>query len=163
MINRISKAQRSWIMSRIRSTNTKPELIVRKLLHILGYRFRLHGKVNKRLYRPGVLPGKPDMVLTKYKTVIFVNGCFWHRHPNCKRTTTPKSNVEFWERKFSKNIERDKQNQQILKTLGWNIITIWECEALNSIIEAKKIPVKETALAQRLKSELSQYRETVRN
>lgn len=155
MIDKISEAHRSWNMSRIRSTDTKPEVIVRKLLYALGYRFRLYGKVNKRLYKSGILPGKPDLVLTKYKTVIFVHGCFWHRHENCKRATTPKTRVEFWENKFSQNVERDEQIRQVLKTLGWNLIIIWECEVLNFIKEIKKTSFKETALAQRIQSELS--------
>lgn len=156
MIDRISKAHRSWNMSRIRSTDTKPEIIVRKLLYALGYRFRLHGRVDKRLCKSGVLSGKPDIVLTKYKTVLFVHGCFWHRHKECKRTTTPKSRIEFWKKKFFRNVERDMQNQQVLKVLGWNVVTIWECEALNYMKEAKQMPVKETTLAKRLQSELSQ-------
>lgn len=157
MTDRISKEHRSWNMSRIRSTDTKPEVVVRRLLHALGYRFRLHGKVNKRFYKPGVLPGKPDIVLTKYKTVIFVDGCFWHRHKECKRATTPKTRIKFWKKKFSQNVERDRQNRQVLKALGWNVITIWECEVLNFIREAKQISVKETALTRQLQSEMSPF------
>jgi DNA mismatch endonuclease (patch repair protein) len=156
MVDRISEVHRSWNMSRIRAVDTKPEIIVRRLLHALGYRFRLHGRVNKRFCKSGVLPGRPDIVLAKYKTVIFVNGCFWHRHEECKYATSPKSRVEFWEKKFYRNVERDKQNQKVLKVLGWNVIIIWECEAFNFIKEAKKMTVKETALAQRIQSELSQ-------
>jgi DNA mismatch endonuclease (patch repair protein) len=151
---KISKDHRSWNMSRIRSTNTKPEIVVRKLLHALGYRFRLHGKVNNRLYKSGLLPGKPDIVLAKYKTVIFVHGCFWHRHEDCKRTTTPKTRTEFWGKKFAQNVKKDKQNLQILKVLGWHVIRIWECDVLNFIREAKEVPVKKTTLAQYLQSEL---------
>jgi|GEM_PF-522401 len=154
MTDKISKEHRSWNMSRIRSTDTKPEIAVRKLLHALGYRFRLHGKVNNRLYKSGLLPGKPDIVLAKYKTVIFVHGCFWHRHKGCKRATTPKTRTEFWEKKFAQNVKKDKRNLQILKALGWHVITIWECDILNFIREAKNILVKKTALAQYLQSEL---------
>ncbi|PKH03568.1 very short patch repair endonuclease [Psychromonas sp. MB-3u-54] len=154
MTDRISKEHRSWNMSRIRSTDTKPEVVVRKLLHVLGYRFRLHGKVNKRLCNTGILPGKPDIVLAKYKTVIFVHGCFWHRHKECKRTTTPKTRTEFWQNKFSLNVKNDKQNLQILKALGWHVITIWECDVLSFIKEAKDLSVKKTAIAQYLQSEL---------
>ena len=116
--NKISEA-RSRNMSAIKSKNTKPEIIVRKLLHSMGYRFRLHKKD---------LPGSPDIVLPKYKTVIFVHGCFWHRHHNCKFATTPKTRTEFWENKFKENIERDIRNQNKLQNLGWKSRIIWECE-----------------------------------
>ncbi|MBO8223103.1 DNA mismatch endonuclease Vsr [Prochlorococcus marinus str. XMU1401] len=111
--------QRSRNMSAIKSKNTKPEIAVRKLLHSLGYRFRLHRKD---------LPGSPDIVLPKYKTVIFVHGCFWHRHENCKYASTPKTRSEFWESKFVGNIKRDKINQTNLIKLGWKIIIVWECD-----------------------------------
>ncbi len=107
------------MMSGIRSKNTRPEMIVRSWLHRNGYRFRLHRKD---------LPGKPDVVLPKYKTVIFVHGCFWHRHEGCKKATTPKNNKEFWEKKFSENMERDKVCYLKLKDLGWKVVVIWECE-----------------------------------
>jgi DNA mismatch endonuclease (patch repair protein) len=115
----ISKEKRSWNMSRIRSKDTKPEMIVRSLLHRMGYRFRLHVKD---------LPGKPDIVLPKYKTVIFVHGCFWHQHKNCKYAYKPQSRINFWEEKLSSNADRDKKIHSELKTLGWNVIVIWECE-----------------------------------
>jgi len=111
--------KRSRNMSAIRSKNTKPEIAVRKLLHSLGYRFRLHKKN---------LPGSPDIVLPKYKTVIFVHGCFWHRHKNCKYASTPKTRKEFWEKKFRENINRDNLNQANLSLKGWKIIIIWECQ-----------------------------------
>ena len=117
--DRISKEHRSWNMSRIRSKNTEPELKVRSLLHRMGYRFRLHNKN---------LPGKPDIVLSKYRTVIFVHGCFWHRHTDCKFAYTPKSKVEFWEAKFKRNIERHEEVTKQLEKLGWKVLTIWECE-----------------------------------
>ena len=106
-------------MSQIRSENTKPEIAVRRILHFLGYRFRLHRRD---------LPGKPDIVLPKYKTVIFVHGCFWHRHKNCRYSYNPKSRIEFWQDKFAANIERDKQSAADLKMLGWQQLVIWECE-----------------------------------
>lgn len=115
----VSEEQRSWNMSRIKGKNTKPELVVRSLLHRMGYRFRIHRKD---------LPGKPDIVLPKYNTVIFVNGCFWHRHEGCKYAYMPKSRVEFWEKKFKGTVERDKIKQQQLKDLGWKVVVIWECE-----------------------------------
>ena len=109
-------------MAAIKSKNTKPEIAVRKLLHSLGYRFRLHRKD---------LPGSPDIVLPKYKTVIFVHGCFWHRHKNCKYATSPKTREEFWENKFKQNVERDKNNFKELKNLNWKVLVLWECEVKN--------------------------------
>jgi DNA mismatch endonuclease (patch repair protein) len=119
MVDSLSKEKRSWNMSRIRSKDTKPEKIVRSLLHRMGYRFRLHMQD---------LPGKPDVVLPKYKTVIFVHGCFWHRHPKCKYAYTPKSRIEFLEKKFADNIARFKIVKKELKHLQWNVFVIWECE-----------------------------------
>ena len=116
--------KRSNNMSAIKSKNTKPEIAVRKLLHSMGYRFRLHRKD---------LPGSPDIVLPKYKTVIFVHGCFWHRHENCKYATTPKTRKEFWEKKFRENINRDNLNQANQALKGWKIIIIWECQLKGDI------------------------------
>ena len=118
VIHKVSE-QRSRNMSAIKSKNTKPEIKVRKVLHSMGYRFRLHSKD---------LPGSPDIVLPKYKTVIFVHGCFWHRHENCKYASTPKTRKEFWEAKFRENINRDKKHQENLSSMGWKIIIVWECE-----------------------------------
>ncbi|MBW1940306.1 MAG: DNA mismatch endonuclease Vsr [Deltaproteobacteria bacterium] len=118
-MDKLTPEHRSWNMSRIRSADTKPELIVRSLLHRMGYRFRLHQKN---------LPGKPDIVLPKYKTVIFVHGCFWHRHEECKYAYMPKSRRKFWNDKFKANIERDKTVKQQLKNLGWKVNIVWECE-----------------------------------
>jgi DNA mismatch endonuclease, patch repair protein len=111
--------QRSALMSRIKGKNTKPELIVRRAAHALRYRFRLHRRD---------LPGSPDLVFPRLRKVIFVHGCFWHRHKECKYSYTPKSNVEFWENKFSKNIERDREALKNLRKLGWSVLVIWECE-----------------------------------
>jgi len=119
MVDTLTPEKRSWNMSRIRSTNTKPEKIVRSLLHQMGYRFRLHRKD---------LPGKPDIVLPKYKTVILVHGCFWHHHKNCKRSNWPKSNQDYWIPKIERNIERDKENKRLLKENGWKVVVVWECE-----------------------------------
>jgi len=110
-------------MSRVCSKDTKPEIIVRSLLHNVGYRFRLH-KVG--------LPGKPDIVLAKYKTVVFVNGCFWHRHSGCSDATTPKTRTEFWTKKFEDNVSRDKRNTAALRNLDWNVVVVWECELKNT-------------------------------
>jgi len=118
----LTPEKRSWNMSRIRSKNTKPEIIVRSLLHHMGYRFRIHRRD---------LPGTPDIVLPKYNAVIFVHGCFWHRHPGCPYAYTPKSRVEFWEKKFSDAVRRDKQALHELKELGWKVLVVWECETKN--------------------------------
>lgn len=128
MVDHLTKKERSWNMSRIRSDDTKPELAVRSIMHRMGYRFRLHGKVSRRDHPAGILPGKPDIVLKKYRTVISVHGCFWHRHSGCKYTTTPKTRTEWWLAKFARNIERDKQVKRELRGLGWNIAVVWECE-----------------------------------
>ena len=106
-------------MRQIHSMNTKPEIKVRSLLHKMGYRFRIH-KIN--------LPGKPDVVLSKYKKVIFVHGCFWHRHQSCIEASHPKTNSAYWEEKITKNMIRDRKNEAELLKLGWEVIIIWECE-----------------------------------
>lgn len=121
-MDRISKEHRSWNMSRIRASNTEPEKIVRSILHKGGFRFRLNRKD---------LPGKPDIVLPKYKSVILVHGCFWHRHPQCKFAYNPKSRVKFWQNKFIKNVERDKFVKKELRKEGWKVIVVWECETRN--------------------------------
>ena len=121
VIHKVSE-QRSRNMSAIKSKNTKPEIAVRKLLHSMGYRFRLHRKD---------LPGSPDIVLPKYKKVIFVHGCFWHRHKNCKYASIPKTRQEFWNKKFKTNIERDLEIQDKIKNLDWRSVVIWECETKN--------------------------------
>lgn len=117
-------------MSRVRGSDTKPERRVRSLLHRLGYRFRLHRKD---------LPGTPDIVLPKYRTVVFVHGCYWHRHPGCKRASTPQTNREKWERKFENNVERDGRNQEELEALGWRVVVVWECETRDEIALAKRL------------------------
>jgi DNA mismatch endonuclease (patch repair protein) len=122
-----SSAKRSSIMSKISGKNTKPELIVRSLLHKHGYRFRLHRKD---------LPGKPDICLPRYKTVIFVHGCYWHRHNNCKKgRSMPSTNQDFWQDKFKKTIARDKLNQAELRNRGWKVLVIWECQINDNIEE----------------------------
>lgn len=119
MADNHTKEIRSYNMSRIRSKNTKPEEMVRKYLFSQGFRYR---KNDTRL------PGKPDIVLPKYKTVIFVNGCFWHKHENCKYFVWPKTNEDFWRTKISANVSRDQENIKLLSELRWNVIVIWECE-----------------------------------
>ena len=125
-----TREKRSDVMSRIRSGNTKPEIEVRSLLHKAGYRFRLHGKD---------LPGRPDIVLPKYKTVIFVHGCFWHVHEGCKDSVIPKTNTAKWEKKLFSNAERDKKKIKDLKKNGWNVVVIWECQVRKKGLLEKKI------------------------
>ena len=119
MADRISKARRSWNMSRIKGQNTTPERLLRSHLHKAGYRFRLHA---------AQLPGRPDIVLRKYSTVIFVHGCFWHRHTGCRNATMPKSNRAFWQSKFDDTVKRDVRNKKVLTETGWRVLTAWECE-----------------------------------
>lgn len=121
MTDKITVEKRSWNMSRIRSSNTKAELAVRSLLHRHGFRFTVNGPSNKKL------PGKPDIVLPKFKTAIFVHGCFWHGHENCKIYRIPKTRTDWWIAKIGKNQARDKRVGRELKELGWIVLTIWEC------------------------------------
>jgi DNA mismatch endonuclease (patch repair protein) len=127
MADNHTKEIRSMNMSHIRSTNSKPEEIVRKYLFSQGFRYRKN--VRK-------LPGCPDIVLAKYKTVIFVNGCFWHKH-DCSRFVWPSSNQEYWEPKILRNVERDKQNTEALEALGWNVLVVWECELKKKVREER--------------------------
>lgn len=106
-------------MSRVRSRNTKPETKIRSLLHRAGFRFRINAKK---------LPGSPDIVLPKYRTAVFVHGCFWHRHTGCKYAYTPKSRIEFWENKFRSTVERDLKKTKMLEASGWQVLVVWECE-----------------------------------
>jgi len=122
MADTVSAARRSEIMSRVRGRDTKPELLVRSMLHRMGYRFTIHGPKNK------FLPGRPDIALPKYRTVIFVHGCFWHAHAGCPDHRLPKSRTEFWTTKIHENRERDRRNELALIGLGWKVITIWTCE-----------------------------------
>ena len=126
----LSKEKRSWNMSRIRGKDTKPEIAVRSLLHGMGYRFRLHRKD---------LPGKPDIVLPKHNTVIFVHGCFWHRHEGCEYAYMPKSRIGFWSDKFKGTVKRDKKHRKELNDLGWKVHVIWECEVKSIEILRRKI------------------------
>ena len=126
-------------MARIKGKDTKPETLLRSLLHRRGFRFRIHDKR---------LPGKPDVVLPRYKTVIFVNGCFWHRHTGCKYAYTPKTRQEFWLKKFNGTIRRDQENEKLLKERGWNVFVVWECELnkdSDNIINKISSSIKEEA------------------
>lgn len=124
-----SKEKRSYVMSRIRSKDTSPEKKVRSMLHQMGYRFRLHVKR---------LPGQPDIVLPKYKKVIFVHGCFWHLHKDCRDGTVPKTGHKKWKTKLERNIERDKLHVKNLKKLGWKVLVLWECETEKQIEDIKR-------------------------
>ena len=120
-------------MRRIRSKHTKPELIIRSLLHRSGFRFRLNDKN---------LPGSPDIVLSKYNTVIFVHGCFWHRHTNCSKATMPSTNTDYWQKKFDRNITRDIEIKVALQNLEWNVIVLWECDIMNDPISVLELVIK---------------------
>lgn len=122
MADKFSTSKRSEIMSKISGKETKPEIMVRKFLFSQGFRFR---KNDKRY------PGKPDIVLPKYKTAVFVHGCFWHGHDNCKKATLPANNHEFWKNKINKTKERDERNKAELEKLGWKVIVVWQCEIKN--------------------------------
>ncbi|MFA7184157.1 MAG: DNA mismatch endonuclease Vsr [Victivallales bacterium] len=130
-MDNVSSKQRSINMSRVKGKNTRPEMTIRSLLHKMGYRFRLHNKK---------LPGNPDIILPKYKTIIFVHGCFWHQHEGCRKATIPQTNTDFWKIKLSKNVSRDSQNNDKLISLGWKVVIIWECELKN--IEPLKNRIK---------------------
>jgi len=119
MTDKLTPEERSILMSKIRSKNTKPELIVRRFLFSKGLRYRIHDSR---------YPGSPDIVLPRYKTVILVNGCFWHGHKNCWTAHIPESNSQYLEKKIRRNIERDKENLMLLKKTGWKVIVIWECQ-----------------------------------
>ena len=119
MPDTLTPQQRHVVMSHIRAKNTKPEMLVRRYLHAAGFRFRIHVKG---------LPGCPDVVLPKYRTCIFVNGCFWHGHRGCRLATRPKSNADFWQAKIRGNIRRDELAVQALDAMGWKVVTVWECE-----------------------------------
>jgi DNA mismatch endonuclease, patch repair protein len=117
-------------MGRIRGKDTEPEKRVRSLLHRLGYRFRLHERN---------LPGRPDIVLRRFRTVIFVHGCFWHRHPGCRYAYSPKSRTDFWEEKFARNVVRDEDAQAALTVDGWQVATVWECETRDLVVLAERL------------------------
>lgn len=121
-------------MSRIRAKDTKPELTVRSMLHRAGYRFTVNGELNR------ILPGKPDIVLPRYRTVVFVHGCFWHQHPGCKAAKIPKSSSTGidWKAKLSENLMRDKRNKSELQKLGWQVLTTWECQCRKEPLDVLK-------------------------
>ena len=138
-MDHLSPERRSWNMSRIRAKDTKPELAVRSLLHRMGYRFRLHRRD---------LPGRPDIVLPKYRTVIFVHGCFWHQHSGCRFSNVPKSRQDYWTKKLEGNVRRDRRHQRNLRKQGWKVLIVWECQT--------KTPVKlQRRLTARMRRNLS--------
>jgi DNA mismatch endonuclease (patch repair protein) len=132
MADKLSPARRSANMSRIKSRDTKPEMVVRRMVHGMGYRYRLHRKD---------LPGKPDIVFGPRRKLIFVHGCFWHQHPDpgCLDGRMPKSRTEYWTLKLKRNVERDKERQQSLRDLGWDVLTIWECETKDPAALCEKL------------------------
>lgn len=138
MTDTIPADERSWLMSRIKSGDTQPEMVVRSTLHRLGFRFSL---------RRRDLPGKPDIVLRRWKCAVFVHGCFWHRHPGCPVATMPKSNVEFWRQKFERNVARDARVRDELRQMGWNVVVVWECETRDRLALATRLASEIPALA----------------
>lgn len=124
MADHLTTDERSRNMARVKGRDTKPELIVRRLLHRIGYRFRLHRKD---------LPGKPDIVLPRHKKAIFVHGCFWHGHPGCRRATHPADNAEFWAAKLDRNVARDAETLRCMGESGWNVLVIWECQTRDTV------------------------------
>ena len=126
MTDVVDKATRSRMMAGIKAKDTAPELVVRRFLHSHGFRYRLHVKT---------LHGKPDIVLPKYRTAIFVHGCFWHQHPECKDAVMPRSNAKFWKKKLDGNTRRDARNISELESLGWQCLVVWECEVNSSTMQ----------------------------
>ena len=118
LVDRLTQKRRSWLMSRVKSKNTSPEVRVRQVAHALGLRFRLHRKN---------LPGRPDLVFPKHKVAILVHGCFWHRHRGCSKASMPKSRIEYWQKKFDTNVARDTETEKELLRLGWRVLIVWEC------------------------------------
>lgn len=129
-MDNLTKEQRTLCMSRIRSKNTKPELVVRRVLSKMGIRYRLHNSK---------LPGKPDIIISKAKTIIFINGCFWHQHKNCKKHVMPASNRDYWEKKLKRNIEKQKRDVRTLRRLGWKVHKLWECQTADEMKLTKKV------------------------
>jgi DNA mismatch endonuclease, patch repair protein len=138
MADIVDKATRSRMMSGIRAKDTKPELIVRSFLHRAGIRFRLHVK----------LPGKPDLLLPKFKTAVFVHGCFWHRHQGCRFATTPSTNRAFWQEKFRTNVSRDSDATKRLEALGWRVLIVWECQTNDHDLDELVVRIRTRPVAE---------------
>lgn len=148
MVDVFTKEKRSWVMSRIRGRDTKPEILVRSMLHALGYRFTVNGPKNKSL------PGRPDIVLPKWETVVFVHGCFWHGHERCPVFRLPKTRTEWWKEKIDKTRARDARSEAVLREAGWNVVVIWECELAN----LKKIESLAARLSSLIERKTMEYR-----
>lgn len=129
-MDNLTKEQRKLCMSRIRSKDTQPEKVVRKILTRLGFRYRLHNSK---------LPGKPDIIISKIKTIFFINGCFWHQHKGCKKQAMPKANIKYWKNKLERNVDKQKEDIRKLKSDGWKVYIIWECQTKNEENLTKKI------------------------
>jgi DNA mismatch endonuclease (patch repair protein) len=119
VVDHVDAAKRSLIMASVHSKNTKPEMVVRKMVYQLGYRYRLYSDK---------LPGRPDLAFAGKRKAVFVHGCFWHRHPDCRYATSPKTRVEFWKSKFQANVARDELTRRKLEQMGWKVLTVWQCE-----------------------------------
>ena len=130
LVDIVTPERRSEIMARIRGRDTVPEVVVRRTAHRLGFRFRLYRKD---------LPGRPDLVFPRYKAVVFVHGCFWHRHDGCRFAYTPRSRVQFWTEKFRRNVARDRRTEDALHSLGWRVLVIWECETRDDAVVVKRL------------------------
>ena len=130
MTDIVDAQRRSEMMAGIRGQNTAPELAVRRIAHRMGLRFRLHRND---------LPGRPDLVFPRHRTAVFVHGCFWHRHEGCRRASTPKSRTVFWTTKFAANVERDARQQAALRTLGWRVLVIWQCETKDEVAVERRL------------------------
>jgi len=130
MVDVFSQGKRSWIMGRVKGRDTKPEMLVRSLVHHMGFRFRVHRRD---------LPGNPDVVLPRHRKVILIHGCFWHGHPGCPRSKRPTTNQTFWDRKLDGNLERDKRFLEELLRLGWKVLVIWQCETKTPDFLAMKL------------------------
>lgn len=122
--------ERSAMMSKVRGKDTRPEMVVRRAVHALGLRFRLHRRD---------LPGTPDLVLPRWKTVLFVHGCFWHRHAGCRKAGAPKTRADFWQAKFDRNVARDERTSAALRQAGWRVETVWECETRDSVALSERL------------------------
>ena len=130
MTDIVDRRRRSEMMSRIQGRDTAPEIAVRRIAHGLGFRFRLYRKD---------LPGRPDLVFPRHRAVVFVHGCFWHRHGGCRYAYTPKTRVRFWAEKFRRNVARDRQQEERLRSLGWRVLVIWECETHNETAVGRRL------------------------
>lgn len=131
MADNLSPVQRSRLMSKVSGRDTKPEIIVRQFLFRQGFRYRINVRT---------LPGSPDIVMKRYKTIVFVHGCFWHGHKSCRAAKLPKTHIEFWQEKREKNLERDARIVKELKSMGWAVIVVWECEIKNKTKRGSRLP-----------------------